>query len=68
MGEAVEGYLNGHDFQATQQKKEEKKKVLEQFRNRLLKNEMNLLIHLEVGNAQCNKKGAFGHILKDNNC
>lgn len=49
-------------------KKEEKKKVLEQFRNRLLKNEMNLLIHLEVGNAQCNKKRAFSHILKDNNC
>lgn len=29
---------------------------------------MSLLIHLEVGNAQCNKKGSFGHILKDNNC
>lgn len=24
MGEALEGYLNGHDFQATQQKKRRK--------------------------------------------
>lgn len=66
-GEAVEDYLNGHDLQATQQKRR-KSKVLGQFRNHPLKNEMSLLIHLEVGNAQCNKKGSFGHILKDNNC
>ena len=54
-------------YQATQQKRR-KSKVLGHSRNHSLKKKMiTLLVDLDVGNVQCNKKGLFGHKLKHTN-
>lgn len=62
----MEDYLNDHESHTTQQKRR-KSGALGQLRTLLLKNWTSLLINLEAGNVQCNKKGLFGHIPKDNN-